>query len=92
MPEIATPSKTWILGSMTIFNADGGGNNEYYWYTQRGGGSPTAAADMKANLLFADWHVGTQLKVPAQPVNTTKDYSFWPIPVANPATISPTLP
>jgi prepilin-type N-terminal cleavage/methylation domain-containing protein/prepilin-type processing-associated H-X9-DG protein len=92
MPEIATPSKTWMLGSMTIFNADGGGNNQYYWYTTRGGGSPTAAVDMKANLLFADWHVGSQLKVPAQPVNTTKDYSFWPIPPANASLILPTLP
>ena len=92
MPEIATPSKTWLLGSMPIFNADGGGNNQYYWYTTRGGGSPSAAVDTKANLLFADWHVGTQLKVPAQPVNTTKDYSFWPIPIANPSSIAPTLP
>ncbi len=91
MPEIATPSKTWILGSQPIFNADGGGNNQYYWYTSRGG-SATAAADMKANLLFADWHVGTQLKVPAGPVNTTKDYSFWPVPVADPSLIAPTLP
>ena len=92
MPEIATPSKTWLLASDPIFNADGGGDRQHYWYSSRAGGSPTAAADTKANLFFADSHVGIQLKVPAQPVNSTKDYSFWPIPVANPSTIAPTLP
>ena len=91
MPYIVTPSKTWLLGSQTIFNADGGDNNQYYWYTTKNSGA-SASIDMKANLLFADWHVGIQLSVPAGPVNTTKDYTFWPIPPVNASSIAPTLP
>jgi prepilin-type N-terminal cleavage/methylation domain-containing protein/prepilin-type processing-associated H-X9-DG protein len=93
MPVIATPSKTWILGSDPIFNTDGGGDRKHYWYSAKTTSAQSAAAgDTKANLLFADWHVGTTLTVPGQPVNTTRDYTFWPIPPADPSALAPTLP
>jgi prepilin-type N-terminal cleavage/methylation domain-containing protein/prepilin-type processing-associated H-X9-DG protein len=93
MPYIVTPTKTWILGSDPIFNADGGGDRQYYWYSSKSTSAQSAAAgDTKANLLFADWHVGTTLTVPGQPVNTTKDYTFWPTPPVNASALAPTLP
>jgi prepilin-type N-terminal cleavage/methylation domain-containing protein/prepilin-type processing-associated H-X9-DG protein len=92
MPPIATPSKTWLLGSDPIFNTDGGGDRQHYWYSAKSAGSQTAASDTKANLLFADWHVGVTLTVPGQPINTTKDYTFWPTPPVNPSALAPTMP
>ncbi len=91
MPVIVTTSKTWLLGSDPIFNADGGGDRQHYWYTTNSNITAASGA-VKANLLFADWHVGSQLSVPATPVNTTKDYTFWPVPPVNPSSLAPTLP
>lgn len=81
MPLIVNPSKTWMLGSHPIYNYDGGAGTggrgrEHAWY---------AAKSFKANLLFADMHVGTQLTVPeagvkGESANTTKDYTFLPSP------------
>jgi prepilin-type N-terminal cleavage/methylation domain-containing protein/prepilin-type processing-associated H-X9-DG protein len=91
MPVIVTTSKTWLLGSDPIFNADGGSDRKHYWYTTNSNLTAASGA-VKANLLFADWHVGSQLPVPAAPVNTTKDYTFWPVPPVNPSALAPTLP
>lgn len=82
MPPIVTPTKTWVLGSHPIFNYDGGpGDNsrgrEHFWYSTK---------SVKANLLFADFHVGNQLAVPIsvgatiEPAQTTRDYTFLPDP------------
>ncbi|HMN41806.1 MAG TPA: type II secretion system protein [Phycisphaerales bacterium] len=91
MPVIVTTSKTWMLGSYPVFNADGGGDRRHYWYGTSASLSSANGAT-RANLLFADWHVGSLLNVPGTPVNTTKDYTFWPVPPVNPASLAPTLP
>ena len=80
MPLIANTSKTWVLGSYPIYNADGGGDRQHYWYLgARSTAGPSAGAGaVRANLLFADWHVGSLLPVPATPTNTTKQYTFFP--------------
>lgn len=82
MPLIVTPTKTWVLGSHPIYNYDGGpGDNgrgrEHFWYDRR---------VTRANLLFADFHVGSQLTVPTwsaavgDAAQTTRDYTFLPDP------------
>jgi prepilin-type N-terminal cleavage/methylation domain-containing protein/prepilin-type processing-associated H-X9-DG protein len=71
MPPVVTPSLTWVLGSQPIYNADAGGDRQHRWYDPR---------RTEANLLFADWHVGATLPVPATPDNTTRHYTFLPTP------------
>ena len=71
MPPVVRPTKTWVLGSHTIYNYQEGGNRNHVWYGRRG-------ESTTANLLFLDMHVGIQLAVPPGVVNTTPDYTFIP--------------
>lgn len=76
MPSVVQANRTWVLGSHPIYNFDGTGPTDtlgrrHFWY---------AKSRVQANLLFLDMHVGSTLNVPAGPVQTTKDYTFKPVP------------
>ena len=74
MPPIADPSKTWLLGSQTIYTYDQDIDRGEYWY------SPTS---VEANLLFVDSHVRLKVPVPnalCDVENTTPDYTFLTAP------------
>lgn len=77
MPRVAQPSKTFAVATHTIYNHDDDGNRETYWFGKR---------QIKANVLFVDLHVAGSLHVPytpGVPENTTKDYTFLPVPERN---------
>jgi prepilin-type N-terminal cleavage/methylation domain-containing protein/prepilin-type processing-associated H-X9-DG protein len=79
MPLIRDTSKTWVLGTHTIYNyqLDNGAPNDkrMRWFGE---------AKVEANLLFADFHVRSRVRVPqfaedgVSPANTTADYTFLP--------------
>ena len=73
MPPVLWTSRTWVLGSHTIYNYQENGDRQHVWYGRK-------ASDTGANLLFLDMHVGTLLRVPRGVVNTTPDYTFLPRP------------
>lgn len=69
MPVVSSTSRTWVLGVHPIYNFQENGDRGMRWYQRR---------DVAANLLFLDFHVATQAKVPAGVVNTTSEYTFLP--------------
>ncbi|MCA9279685.1 MAG: prepilin-type N-terminal cleavage/methylation domain-containing protein [Phycisphaeraceae bacterium] len=74
MPRIAQPSRTIAIATHTVYNYDDDGDRETYWFDKR---------QIKANILFVDLHVKAGLRVPytpGEPTNTTKDYTFLPVP------------
>jgi prepilin-type N-terminal cleavage/methylation domain-containing protein/prepilin-type processing-associated H-X9-DG protein len=77
LPRIDTPTKTWVIGSHTIYNFQEDGDRGLRWY-----GDPRASqpGGTRANLAFMDGHVGTLLRVPTGIANTTPDYTFLPRP------------
>lgn len=74
MPVVADATKTWMIGSHTIYNYQQDSDRGERWY------SPGLA---QANLLFVDTHVRLVLPIPdvfCQVENTTPDYTFLPVP------------
>ncbi len=71
MPPVTWPTKTWVLGSHTIYNYQEDGDRKHVWYGRKAG-------DTAANLLYLDMHVGNQRRVPKGIVNTTTEYTFLP--------------
>jgi prepilin-type N-terminal cleavage/methylation domain-containing protein len=71
MPQVITPSKTWVLGTHTIYNHQQAGDRGMRWF-----GKPAAAA----NLLYVDMHVAGLHTLPTGVVNTTPEYTFLPRP------------
>ena len=74
MPPIADPSRTWMIGSHTIYNFQQDSDRGERWY------SP---GSVEANLLFVDSHVRLRLPVPnvlCEVENTTVNYTFLPVP------------
>ena len=76
MPFVAQANKTWVLGSHPIYNFDGAGPTDtlgrrHMWYSK---------SRVQANLLFLDMHVGATINVPLGAVQTTRDYTFKPVP------------
>ncbi|QOJ01566.1 MAG: type II secretion system protein [Phycisphaeraceae bacterium] len=69
MPYLSQPSKTWIIGTQTIYNFQQDGNRGMYWFHRD---------EVRANLLFADLHARMGVTVPQGVVNTTPDYTFLP--------------
>ncbi len=69
MPQIEQPTKTWVIGTHTIYNYDDGGDRKQYWFGTK---------EIRANLAFIDGHV--RLGVPVAPDQTpaTSDYTFLP--------------
>ncbi|MDX2116029.1 MAG: DUF1559 domain-containing protein [Planctomycetota bacterium] len=70
MPNVANPSRTWVLGDQPIYNYDDGGDRNQAWH----------AGQVRANLLFVDMHAAPTLPVPQGAVHETADYSFLPEP------------
>lgn len=69
MPPVGNPSKTWMLGSQTIYNYQEDGDRRSLWYDRN---------QVQANLLFVDGHVKVRVVVPSGVVNTTEKYTFLP--------------
>jgi prepilin-type N-terminal cleavage/methylation domain-containing protein/prepilin-type processing-associated H-X9-DG protein len=81
MPFIQDPTKTWLLGSHTIYNFQQDSDRGEYWYDSR---------VARANLAFVDGHVRLRVRIPDEPCeveNTTWDYTF--LPVAEPTATAP---
>jgi prepilin-type N-terminal cleavage/methylation domain-containing protein/prepilin-type processing-associated H-X9-DG protein len=74
MPRVDTPTRTWVLGSHTIYNFQENGNRNLRWY----GRNVSNRASAAANLLFIDGHVKSMIDVPLGVVNTTSTYTFLP--------------
>ncbi len=82
MPPVANTAKTWIAGTHTIYNfqrQSKGTREDRHMYWLPGDGP----AQVRASLLFADFHAKANLAVPRDapdggPANTTKDYTFLP--------------
>jgi len=74
MPMAATPSRTWFVSQMTIYNFDDGGDARMRWAP--GAGEQTEFATM----AFIDGHVELLNPVPGTLENTTPDYTFLPTP------------
>jgi prepilin-type N-terminal cleavage/methylation domain-containing protein len=70
MPNIANPSRTWVLGDQPIYNYDDNGDRQQRWHFQQ----------VRANLLFADTHVDGGVSVDKGIKNDTPRYSFLPRP------------
>jgi prepilin-type N-terminal cleavage/methylation domain-containing protein len=73
MPYVNNTSKTWVIGTHTIYNYEQGGDRGFRWFQKQ---------TVEANLLFLDMHVRVRAPVPS-PIgtdygNTTSDYSFLP--------------
>ncbi|MEM8756281.1 MAG: prepilin-type N-terminal cleavage/methylation domain-containing protein [Planctomycetota bacterium] len=74
MPRIDNTTKTLVVTTHTGYNFDDAGDRETRWFRGRGPG-----AEISANMLFADFHVG--LRLPVEPGEvTTPDYTFLPSP------------
>lgn len=70
MPPVHSPSRTWVIGTHTIYAFDGGGDRQHLWM------DPNTE---KANLVFLDGHVRTRVEVAGRAAET-EDYSFLPQP------------
>ncbi|MDX2017624.1 MAG: prepilin-type N-terminal cleavage/methylation domain-containing protein [Planctomycetota bacterium] len=76
MPEVAQPSRTWVVGTHTIYAHQQGGDRGMDWF-RAGRGS---AAKTRANLLFLDGSVRLSLPVPPDGAETTPDFTYLPGP------------
>jgi hypothetical protein len=72
MPIVTNPSRTWVVGTQTIYNYQEGGDRGMNWLNERRQGST------EANLLFVDMHVKVRVKVRQDAQNVTEDFSFLP--------------
>jgi prepilin-type N-terminal cleavage/methylation domain-containing protein/prepilin-type processing-associated H-X9-DG protein len=68
-PPIEQPTRTWVIGTHTIYNYDDGGDRKQYWF----GGK-----EIRANLVFMDGHVALGVPVARDQTPTTDDYTFLP--------------
>jgi prepilin-type N-terminal cleavage/methylation domain-containing protein len=77
MPFLTAPSRTWVVGTHTIYNFQEGGDRGMLWFRER-----DSAGGVSANLLFADMHVRTALRVPVfvpgQPLPPGLGYQYGP--------------
>jgi prepilin-type N-terminal cleavage/methylation domain-containing protein len=71
MPPVLQPTRTWVIGTHTIYNYQEDGDRQSRWFDDR--------AEF-ASLAFLDGHVRARVPVPAGVVNTTRDYTFLPAP------------
>ena len=76
MPPIFDTTETIVLSTHPAYNYDDGGDRGMYWH----GAAPSP---VRANLLFADYHVmigATMRQGTVEEINRTEDYSFLPDP------------
>ncbi|MEO0512474.1 MAG: type II secretion system protein [Planctomycetota bacterium] len=76
LPPLVDSTKTWVLGTHTIYTFDDGGDE----LTNRGHDWFDGGGEIRANLAFADSHVETSLVVPPDQSPETADYTFLPRP------------
>jgi prepilin-type N-terminal cleavage/methylation domain-containing protein len=73
MPYVVSTSKTWMIGTHSIYNYQQGGDRGFRWFHK---------SKVEASLLFVDMHVRIRAPVPppngADLGNTTSDYTFLP--------------
>jgi prepilin-type N-terminal cleavage/methylation domain-containing protein len=73
MPSVVNTSKTWVIGTHTIYNYQQNGDRGFRWFQKN---------SVEASLLFLDMHVRIRAPVPAPNGadlgNTTSDYTFLP--------------
>ena len=74
MPVIRDTTKTLLIATHTIYNYDDGQDRQNHWFARPG----KSNAEISANVLFADFHVGMRLEVPDDQSHTTADYTFLP--------------
>lgn len=74
MPPIRDTTKTLLIATHTIFNYDDGQDRQTHWFSKQG----KSNAEISANVLFADFHVGMRLDVSEDREHTTPDYTFLP--------------
>lgn len=76
MPRVDTPTKTWLLGDLIMYNYQEGGDRGQRWHFD----------DTICNLCFVDGHVEQEIEIPESTFgadgfieqNTTKHYTFLP--------------
>jgi len=69
MPMVAQASRTWVIGTHTIYNFQQDGDRGMRWF---------GAGAVQASLAFLDGHVRMRVAVPVGVRNTTPDYTFLP--------------
>ncbi|GMV26153.1 MAG: hypothetical protein AMXMBFR58_21840 [Phycisphaerae bacterium] len=69
MPPVLDTTKTWVVGTHTIYNYQQDGDRQSRWF---------GPVQVQANLLYLDFHVRLRVNVPPGVVNTTPDYTFLP--------------
>jgi len=74
MPFVQDPTRTWLIGSHTIYNFQQDSDRGERWY------SPSRP---EANLVYVDGHVRIKVRTPdvlCETENTTPDYTFYGVP------------
>ena len=69
MPYVVQPSRTWVIGTHTIYNFQEDGDRGSYWFNKN---------KIEANLGYLDGHAKMRITVPKGIVNETPDYTFGP--------------
>jgi prepilin-type processing-associated H-X9-DG protein len=75
MPIVANTSKTWALGTHTIYNYQQGGDRGMRWFGTK---TDKRGTLVRANLLFVDLHAEGSVPVPEGVQNETEEYRFAP--------------
>lgn len=80
MPAVADATRTWVLGTHTMYTYDSGGDRKMNWHRQSHLGRPQE----RGNVLYLDLHARASVRVPewegGAPINTTAEYTFLPTP------------
>jgi prepilin-type N-terminal cleavage/methylation domain-containing protein len=72
LPAVTNPSRTWVIGTQTIYNFQEGGDRGMHWFSDRQEGAT------EANLLFMDMHAKIRVRVPRDTSDSTEQYTFLP--------------
>lgn len=69
MPVIRNTSRTWMIGTHTMYNYQEDQDRGMRWFDKN---------TVHANLLYADMHARMRVAVPSGITNSTHDYTFLP--------------
>ncbi|MFZ4574598.1 MAG: type II secretion system protein [Phycisphaerales bacterium] len=69
LPTVVNTSKTWLIGTHTIYNFQENNNRGMEWFEP---------GKVEANLLFVDLHARMRIRVPEGTADKTDDYWFTP--------------